>query len=389
LEIFVETTPCLENRIKAPPLDLSDTHAPARRLPVANVERRAAARSGVSATLARVAPAVALFFLAPLVGEFLLGNMAIDALPGMIVLAPMYGGAAVLIREMTRRSGRGWPTMLLLGLAYAIFEEGLVIQSLFNPDYFNANLLSTTYIPALGIGVWWTLFVLTLHTVWSTNVPIAIVEALVPERSTIPWLGNIGLFVAGVLLALGAYATYAGTYAVSGYIAPMPQLVGAVAAIGVLIIAAFAMPWRERAPVGDPAPEPWVVGVVSFVFSSLFMVATLLWGRITAETVVVVYLVLYAVAIWLVTMWSRREGWGARHVLALAGGALLTYAWHDIPQQPVLGSTGQTDLIGNAIFAIGALLLLAAAIATQRRYAETLKASPDRAQIVRFPLPLA
>jgi hypothetical protein len=55
-------------------------------------------------------------------------------------------------------------------------------------------------------------------------------------------------------------------------------------------------------------------------------------------------------------------------VLALAGGALLTYAWHAFPQQPVLGSTGQTDLIGNVVFALGALLSLAAAIARQGRY---------------------
>jgi hypothetical protein len=344
-------------------------------LPVADVNERAA-KTGIRTALERNAPAVALFFLAPLVGEFLLGNMAIDALPGLLVLAPMYGGAAVLIREVTRRSGRGWPTMLLLGLAYAIFEEGLVTQSLFNPDYFNANLLSTTYIPALGIGVWWTLFVLTLHTVWSINVPIALVESLAPERSTIPWLGNVGLIVAGVLLALGAYASYAGTYAFSHYIAPVPQLIGAIAAIIILIIVAFAIPVRERAPVARPAPEPWLVGVVSFALSSLFMVATLLWGRITAETVAILYLVLYAVAIWLVTAWSRRAGWGSAQVLALAGGALLTYAWHAFAQEPVLGTTGQIDMIGNAVFAVGAVLLLAAAMAIQRKYAHGFGALP-------------
>ncbi|PGK86912.1 hypothetical protein CN911_30130, partial [Bacillus thuringiensis] len=91
-----------------------------------------------------------------------------------------------------RRRGYGWPTMILMGLAYGILEEGLITQSLFNPSYANANLLSNAPIPELGISAWWTLFVLTLHTVWSTSVPIALIESFIPNRKTTPWLGKIG-----------------------------------------------------------------------------------------------------------------------------------------------------------------------------------------------------
>ena len=78
--------------------------------------------------------AVTLFFVAPLVAEFLLGDFPATWLPLIIVLAPMYGGGAILIREFTRRTGRGWPTILLLGVAYAIIEEAFTTQTLFNPD---------------------------------------------------------------------------------------------------------------------------------------------------------------------------------------------------------------------------------------------------------------
>ena len=54
------------------------------------------------------------------------------------------------------------------------------------------------------MGVWWTLFVLTLHTVWSICVPIAIIEALVPDRATAPWLGRPGLAIVSVLYVLGS-----------------------------------------------------------------------------------------------------------------------------------------------------------------------------------------
>jgi hypothetical protein len=36
-----------------------------------------------------IAPAIGLFFLSPLVAEYLLGNIAIDALAGLVVLAPL------------------------------------------------------------------------------------------------------------------------------------------------------------------------------------------------------------------------------------------------------------------------------------------------------------
>ncbi|HUR06489.1 MAG TPA: hypothetical protein VM347_28345 [Nonomuraea sp.] len=68
-------------------------------------------------------------------------------------------------------------------------------MSLFNPDYAGQRLLDPGFVPALGIGVPWTLFVLALHTVWSMSVPIALVEELTGERRTTPWLGKVGLTV--------------------------------------------------------------------------------------------------------------------------------------------------------------------------------------------------
>src|SRR5580698_952454 len=100
----------------------------------------------------RVAPAIGLFFVAPLVAEFLLGDLPIKMLGTLVILAPMYGGGALLIREVVRRSGRGWPTIFVLAFAYAVFEEAFTTQTLFNPDYLklNLHLLNPAYIPELG-----------------------------------------------------------------------------------------------------------------------------------------------------------------------------------------------------------------------------------------------
>src|SRR3954447_5405677 len=141
----------------------------------------------------RLAPAFALFFLSPLVAEFILGDFPVTSLPAVLFLAPMYGGGALLIRETTRRAGRGWPTMVLLALAFGVLEEGLVTQSLFNPDYVNAHLLDVGFVPALGIAVPWTVFVLTLHTVWSISTPVALVEEATRRGREQPWTRTPGL----------------------------------------------------------------------------------------------------------------------------------------------------------------------------------------------------
>jgi hypothetical protein len=66
--------------------------------------------------------------------------------------------------------------------------------------------------------------------------------------------------------------------------------------------------------------------------------------------------------------WSRRIGWREKHRLALTAGFLLTYAWYGFVQVPSVGNVSpKVALIGNAIFATGAVLLLWKAISVVKR----------------------
>ena len=87
----------------------------------------------------------------------------------------------------------------------------------------------------------------------------------------------------------------------------------------------------------------------------------------TGWIVVATYVVIYSIVIAVVTRWSASEQWGPPHILAFAGGALLTYAWQGFPHEPILGSKGDIDLIGNAVFAASAVVLLIAAVMRSRR----------------------
>ncbi len=308
----------------------------------------------LSAFLRRIAPALGLGLLSPWVAEFLLGHIAIDGYQILLYFGPLYAGGAILIRELTRRAGRGWPTIFLLALAYGLIEEGLVTQSLFNRTFFDMDLLGQAYLPALGIGGWWTCYVLTLHTVWSIAVPIAISEAFVPARATTLWLGWRGLMVAALLFVIGAIALFRLTYNMAQFVATPAQLTGTLVFIGVLITAAFTMgrvqPRSERA-----APRPRNVGIFSFFATTIFMVTH--WFFVD-WSVLIAYLVLWGIVSLTVVRWSSSKGWQLGHQLALAGGALLTYAWHAFLLPPNIGSAGIVDLIGNVVFALVALGLL-------------------------------
>ena len=125
----------------------------------------------------RYAPAFGLLLLAPWVGEFLLGSSPIQNLAAaLVLLLPMYGGGALLIREVTRRAGRGWPTMLILGAAYGVIEACLIDQSLFNPSFFDMDSKKIAPIPLLGVSAYDSLAYIGGHAIWSIGVPIAIIE---------------------------------------------------------------------------------------------------------------------------------------------------------------------------------------------------------------------
>jgi hypothetical protein len=303
----------------------------------------------------RVAPAIGLFLLAPLVAEFLLGNLPITMLPALLLLAPLYGGGALLVRELVRRAGRGVPTMLVLGLAYGLLEEGIGTQSLFNPNYAGVHLLEDGFVPALGVAGPWTVFVLTLHAVFSVTAPIVVVESLVPDRARTPWLGRVGLTVAAVLFVAGLAGTVAMSLAMDPFLAPIPSLVVVVVLAALLVALAFRLPRLERTT--SPVPPAWVVLVGGLVAGAAFMLVQGLPG----VPAMVVTLVLEAAMAAVVITLSARSGWSGRHTLALGAAALLTYAWHAFPEGPILPVAPTVDLIGNAIFAAAAVALLAMA----------------------------
>jgi pimeloyl-ACP methyl ester carboxylesterase len=320
----------------------------------------------------RLLLALGLFLLAPVVAEYLLGNLPITAIYSLLVLAPLYGGGALLIREMARRARLSWASIVVLALAYGVLEEGITSMSLFNPNYAGERLLDFGYIASLGIAGPWTVYVLTLHTVWSVSVPILIMEVLAGDQRQSPWLGRIGLAVTALLFVFGIVASTFISIVTYQFVASTPQLlavvitvlslIGAAAALGGKIpTLALARGWR--------VPHALIVGVLSLVATSLFR---LLPRQGNAVLYVVAVLLLEVVVGLLVFVWATLPAWTDAHRLALGAGALATYAWLAFRQTP-MQATGVQDAAGNVVLAAGAVLLIAvAAMQIRQRHATSI-----------------
>jgi hypothetical protein len=313
----------------------------------------------------RYLPVLVLFVLAPLVAEVLLGATTISRIGGLLPVSLLYGGGAVLIRELARRRGAGWGRIALLGAAYAVVEEGLAIQSLFNPDLFNAGVLGGR---ALGVNWVWSQWTVGYHVVWSIIIPILLAELLFPARRAEPWLGRTGVAVAGVVYALGALAIAAifRLIITPDFRAPVVLLVGAALLIIGLVGLALG---RPAVPTATTAPEPvllkdapaaWVVGLVVAVAALAWFALLGLPDTLRAGALVLVpmlgELALIAGVAALIQHWSASRGWSDVHRLALACGPL--------PASMLFGflfvtAGSQVDQLGQGVASLVAIVLLA------------------------------
>lgn len=203
-------------------------------------------------------PVLLLLFLAPFCGEVLSTSS-----PPLEIIQPLtlalqvmlYGCGALLIREVARRNNLGWASIFLLGMAYGIYEEGIVVRSFFDPAWGDLGMLGV-YGRASGVNWIWALGLTLFHAVISIISPIILTELIFPSYSKEPWLKRCGLIVPslflfamvpiGLLFQMHASATH---------------LLLSWAAIAVLCLIALKTKMKTD---GGKALPPFLLGFLSF-----------------------------------------------------------------------------------------------------------------------------
>jgi len=310
----------------------------------------------------RYLPVVTLFFLSPWVAELLFGATPLSRLGSLLVVAPLYGGGAILVRELARRRGPGWTRIFLLGAAYGIIEEGLAIQSLFNPNLFNAGLLGGR---ALGVNWVWSLWTIGYHIVWSIGIPILLAELLFPIRRNEPWLGRVGMMVVGLLYVLGLLAIAAiYRFVVAPDFQP-PLLLNLFAALVTILLVVLALTRPARTfeklsnEPGGKVPSPWIISLLGFLMAALWFGLLDLPEPLRAGAWVLIPIG-FDVALlmgfaFLIQRWSSSEAWNDLHRLALIIGPLIMVI---LSGSLFVTAGNRLDQLGVGLFGIITIVLL-------------------------------
>lgn len=312
----------------------------------------------------RLAPVCGLLVVAPWAAECSWGGFLAEDLPLVVLfLGPVYGGAAVLIREVARRRGGGWPVTALLAGAFGVVQAGLVDQSLFNRQFFDDTQFAeegrsalATLVPGIGVSAGQAVDFIGNHVVLSICAPIALVEAFVaPARRGRPWLGRRGLVCIGVLYVLGSLLIFSDDDGRKGFLLRPLQAGLAVAVVAALVAVALLPQWR-RAPLCRPGriPHPLLLGTVVLAVHLLGWFASG-WVGLGVRLAVVVLVVAAVVA------WSRRPGWGGVHVVAGWSAGLLAAAAGAWAVPTYAPASPASAVIGDAAVSLVALTLVAGA----------------------------
>ncbi|MFJ2084618.1 hypothetical protein ACIOBK_18980 [Micromonospora chokoriensis] len=344
----------------------------------------------------RLPPVIALLLLAPWAAECSWGGFAIDDfLPVLIFLGPMYGGAAILIRETARHLGAGWPTIVLLAAAFGVLQAGLVDQSLFNPDFLDDTQYAdtraaaeATLVPGLEFSLRQAFDYAGNHIVLTICAPIVLIESFLgADRRLRPWLGRPGLVVVGVLYLLGSLLIFSDSSGRKDFLASPLQLAFAALVVLALVAAALLPHWRRPGPTAGGAwraaeqreprrtrrvPHPLWVG--------LLIVLVHLGTDLTPGWVgVAIALGLAAAVGGLVAYWSSGVNWGQRHVLAAGSASLVTAAAFAYLVPPYSPASPAAAVAGDVAVTVITVALVGGAwwrSSGGRRPATTLAATP-------------
>ncbi|MFN8195787.1 MAG: hypothetical protein U0R80_16110 [Nocardioidaceae bacterium] len=290
-------------------------------------------------------PVVALLVLAPFIGEVMSTSTPITSfvLPWTLLFeGALYGGGALLVREVVRSRGWGLAGFVALGAAYGVFEEAVLVRSWFAPEFLEAHRdYSRVWQTSLLQAVHLTAF----HVVVSIGCSVALVEWLHPGHRHLPWVGRRGLAVASVgLVALAALSLLAPE---AFFPVPWPQVGAAAALTAGLVLVAPRLPRRWPATgavsrrVFAGAVAACLIGHFALVWSAPALGVPWPWGLGLAAATL---LVGWAVATRL------SPGSGAERL----SGLVLGLGWPLVLLNLLVGLGGRLDcLLTAAVTAVG------------------------------------
>ncbi len=238
----------------------------------ATPQARATIASGAKSLLRflKSRPILCLLLLTPGIPEYLSGSSPVN----LIVLNPvlfffqlglnlaLYGPGVLLVREAMIRWKKGWASVLFLGAAYGILEEGVALSTLFNPLAGPVGSLGS-FGHAAGVNWVWVVGIVPVHMVFSIALPILLLGLALPETRGRSLLSRRGIFVAFLVLVVDVAVLAGIILTLEHFWMGWTTLGFSLLFIGALVLVAYAAsPGLLRAFTPTPRISPLVAGLL-------------------------------------------------------------------------------------------------------------------------------
>ncbi len=265
-------------------------------------------------------------------------------------LLGMYGAGVLLVRETSISWGKGWATMIVLGAAYGIVEEGLAVKSFFDPGWVDLGDLGD-FGRFLDVNWVWAVWLTIFHSAVSICLPILVLSVLAPGYSKTRLLSDSQYRTVLILFALDI-AIFAVLFSFE-YVPPLFQYLMAAAVVVLLIAAAKRMPAnlvsaRHALPMWTPR-RFMVLGFL-FLLGSFLVASGLLTRHVNSVFTVLVLIGMSTTTMLLLQHRLGREA-NRVHKAYFASGFLLVWV--------VFGVINEVNgLFGMSVVAVAALLFV-------------------------------
>lgn len=300
---------------------------------------------------------LALVALSPFFAEWMTGSTPPAELLNPVAflvsaagLAGLYGGGVLLVRELTIRWHKGWATVLLLGAAYGILEEGVAVHTFFQPGGSPVGILGS-YGHWMGTNWVWAVGLSAFHSAVSIALPILFVALWWPEHRD-------RRLLEGRKFAWTALA-YVSTILVFAAAAPhAPSALGyagcLLAVVGLVALARWVPAELLLAPSDRQPMRPWVL----FGLGAVLLPAWLFIGQLGALSGIFpgfTIALVFAVCEGSVLLGYRFAGRltrpeGAFYFLAGTVGALMGFSLILGLADPVIGTLVNLPIAGSLLW---------------------------------------
>jgi hypothetical protein len=280
-------------------------------------------------------PILCLALLSPGIPEYLSSSSALSTIlvnPGWFFLQlllnlGLYLPGVLLIREAMVRWKKGWGSVLLMGAAYGILEEGLALETLF---YSRAGPVGGLgfYGHWMGVNWVWTAGILPVHMIFSISLPILLLGLALPQTRGKSLVGGRGLGLAFVTWAVDIPVLMVLIHFTYHYWMGWAVFFGSLLAIGLLVLAAYRAP-ASVLPTRSGLPrvtslQAAFLGVAFFPPILLLESVLKYWG--VAPTGTIVAIVAYELCLGLFILRTIGTVANERQLVAFAAGSIAVLA---------------------------------------------------------------